>query len=35
MIEEITALLQMYFHLLEGPVQGGEFLKEIFGQYLQ
>jgi hypothetical protein len=26
MIEEITALLQMYFHLLEGPV-GGAILK--------
>jgi hypothetical protein len=33
MIEE-TALLQMYFHLLEGPVQEVH-LKEIFGQYLQ
>jgi hypothetical protein len=33
MIEEITALLQMYFHLLEGP--GEVILKEIFGQYLQ
>jgi hypothetical protein len=31
---EITALLQMYFHLLEGPVQEVQFLKEIFGQYL-
>jgi hypothetical protein len=31
----ITALLQMYFHLLEGPVQEVQFLKEIFGQYLQ
>jgi hypothetical protein len=31
--EEITAL-QMYFHLLEGPVQEVQ-LKEIFGQYLQ
>jgi hypothetical protein len=32
---EITALLQMYFHLLEGPVQEVQFLKEIFGQYLR
>jgi hypothetical protein len=30
MIEEITALLQMYFHLLEGPVQEVQFLKETF-----
>jgi hypothetical protein len=35
MDDEITALLQMYFHLLEGPVQEVQFLKEIFGQYLQ
>jgi hypothetical protein len=30
MIEEITALLQMYFHLLEGPVQEVQFKGDIW-----